>query len=99
MNKVNNIVIPKCICELLDGISEYNFNYYKLPEGMEIEKCNVILEICDEDYDSYGHVLGNESEGAFKDDENHIRYASSYGEEYLNGRIIIELDREGDYNT
>ena len=61
--------------------------------------CNVIYEICDENYDSYDYVLGKDTEGEFKDDENHERFPSSYGFEYLEDKIVIEIDRKGEYNT
>ena len=95
----NEITVLKSSCEHLEKISCYNSNYYKLPEDKEIKGCNVILEVCDEDYDDYTYILGKESENKFEDDSKHLRYPSSYNTDKLNDKIIIELDREGEYNT
>lgn len=94
-----SISIKINLCKHLKDISCYNYNYYSLPEGLEIMGCNVILQECDEFCDSYQYTLGNINEGAFRNDGNHITFPSSYGSELNEDTIYLELDREGEFNT
>lgn len=93
------VTIPKNLCTHIKKISKYNYNYYKVPLSLQVKEKDVILEIFDEDYDSTEYILGCLDEGKFNDDGNHLRYPSSLSYDSLDGNIIIELDREGQYNT
>ena len=99
VNKENEIHIPLSMCKHLVEISHYNHNYYLVPPVHAFGECNVVLEICNEDYDDYTYVLGRLDEGAFDGDENHRRFPSSYGFNELNNRIVVEMDRGGELNT
>lgn len=86
MSKV--ITIPISDCKHIKEISKYNYNYYKLP--YEIEGNDVILEICEEDYDSYTYILGKSSEGDFGKNYNHLFYSCYYGFDKCNDFIILD---------
>lgn len=81
-------------CEHLKEISHYNSNYYKLP--FTINSCNVILENCEEDYNSMNYELGNIIEGVF---ERSCIFACDYTADDCDEVIIIDSNLEGRFYT
>lgn len=83
------IEISLSTCTHLASISHYNHNYYYIP--VIVDGCNVVLEICDEEYDSYEYYLGKLEEGAFsKNDPDRTFYSCEFGFEKCYRNIILD---------
>lgn len=89
-----NITISLKECFHLKERSNYNHNYYKLP--YEVSGYNCILEICEEEYDSYLYVLGDIKNVPFNQyDINTVFVYSPYGSDICLENISFDID---DYN-
>jgi len=75
-------------CEHLKNISCYNNNYYKLP--LDIDECNIVYEKCNEDYNSYMYLLGNEEEGKFGIDNAKEYYSADNHNDECLGVLVFD---------
>ena len=97
---MREITIYEKYCTHLENISRYNHNYYKLPDGVYINGFNVILENCDEEYDSYEYVLGKEEQGAFTASAENPIMGCNYGSNTLKfEKFILDFDLLNKPNT
>lgn len=85
---MSKIVISLSTCVHLEDISRYNHNYYQIP--VEVDGCNVVLEVCDEEYNSYDYYLGSLEEGAFPDNYDRPFYGCEYGFDMCRENIILD---------
>ena len=84
------IRIPIEICRRLPEISCYNDNHYALP--ITIDKCNVLREKCNEDYDSYYYTLGNIINNGFVGKKE---FDCDYGFDKCRNYFMIDTELEG----
>lgn len=84
-----NIKFNLNLCEKIKEISVYNLNYYKLP--LTIKGCNVIEEICHEDYNYFEDSIGIIIEGKYK----RKYYTNIERKTYISENDdIVEIDEE-----
>lgn len=88
------IEIPIRKCEHIIEYSSYNKNYYKLPYKVLYYDC--VLEICNEEYDSYLYVFGYLKNLPFKQyDENTFFVHSMYGFNVCHDFITFDTNDMG----
>lgn len=85
------IKIPISECKHIKEYSSYNKNYYKLPYKILYYDC--VLEICNEEYDSYLYIFSNVKDLPFKQyDKDTFFVHSMYGFDILHKNIIFDTN-------